>query len=356
MARGTFPTRRHDTKSIITNCRYCLQRRASPDQWRLVRILQHIRICQLEHCCDPMHVLHLHLRPIVNVRQFRSSHVRLLCRHTSNVRSAVFWMRAPKDFDIPALGLVQGDRLEPSQNLQDVADWDDVDQVEFPVTITFWRRGAETRERRRLPIMDPELGFTLDSICLDTLHCLFLGPAKDWCAAVLWAMIDHNVFHVAPRLEDKIVITVRRVKERLWAFYKKWKRDNPGDELTELQDLIPTMLGTDAHRNLAVKAMETKCLLPFCQHLLEEFAPALPSELADCSAGIGTCMARYLHLLRTELMVVRPETLQDMYDTIARMLRLWKITGLHVNPKLHLLMHLVHRTEHLGNPAWSTRA
>ena len=170
------------------------------------------------------------------------------------------------------------------------------------------------------------------------------------------AMVDHNVFHVAPRLEDKNVITVRRVKERLWAFYTKWKRDNPGGELTELQDLIPTMLGTDAHKNLAVKAMETKCLLPFCQRLLEEFAPALPSELADCSAGIGTCMARYLHLLRTELMVARPEALQDMCDTIARMLRLRKITGLRVKPKLHLLMHLVHRTEHLGNPAWSTRA
>ena len=60
--------------------------------------------------------------------------------------------------DISALGLLQGDRLEPSQNLQDVADWDDVDQAEFPVTVTFWRRGAETRARRRLPIIGPELG------------------------------------------------------------------------------------------------------------------------------------------------------------------------------------------------------
>ena len=75
--------------------------------------------------------------------------------------------------DIPFLDLKTGDRLEPSLNLQDVAMFDDDSNMRSPLHVVFWRRGGETRIRRRLVILDQELGITVDVFCVDTLHALF---------------------------------------------------------------------------------------------------------------------------------------------------------------------------------------
>eukprot|EP00974_Lingulodinium_polyedra_P007855 747903-Lingulodinium_polyedra.AAC.1 len=43
--------------------------------------------------------------------------------------------------DFPACNLLAGDRLEPSDALQDIGDFFNL--AEFPVLLTFWRPSAE---------------------------------------------------------------------------------------------------------------------------------------------------------------------------------------------------------------------
>ena len=253
--------------------------------------------------------------------------------------------------DLPSVGLQQGDRLEPDSTFQDVASFDNVES--WPVRVTFWRRAVETRVKRRLPILQPDLGITLDTFCIDVLHCLYLGPMKDWCCAVLWAMVDYNVFGVAhANVDTRLPLTVLRIRELLWGFYNRWQEAHPGEDISRLEDLTPGMLGSSAHRNLSTKAMETKCLLPFCQELLETYQGSMDGALAATYAGIGDCCSRLDAVLRAEGFVVSNDAIQSLFDIIARLLRLWGDSGLGVKPKLHMLMHLADRAKRQGNPSY----
>ena len=112
------------------------------------------------------------------------------------------------------------------------------------------------------------------------------------------------------------------------------------------------MLGSNAARKLAVKAMETKCLVPFCTYLLKTYSIRMVDQAyASQLLGIGACIQRYSDVLRRTGLIVSSECLQVMYDTIIRLFRLWELAGLHVKPKLHLLIHVLGRTAIQGNPA-----
>ena len=119
--------------------------------------------------------------------------------------------------DLPTLGLLKHDRLEPTLTLLDVGRFEE--QKRFPLRCTFWRRANETRVRRRCVLFCKEIGITQDIICIDLLHTLVLGPCLDWCCAVFWWLIDYNVFRVDGDLEKRISLTMLRVKDKLWRFF-----------------------------------------------------------------------------------------------------------------------------------------
>ena len=89
---------------------------------------------------------------------------------------------------------MKGGRLELHAHTQGVFGFDKVGK--FPVWALFWRRANETRARRRLPIFDVSIGITIDSLMIDKLHALYLGPAQTWCFHVLWSLIKANAYTV----------------------------------------------------------------------------------------------------------------------------------------------------------------
>ena len=250
--------------------------------------------------------------------------------------------------DLPALGLRRHDRLEPDLHMQDTASFDS--PAGFPLDVTFWRRSLETRARHRVPLFDDALGVSIDTICVDALHCLYLGPAMDWCCAVLWSLIDQNVFQVPGPLDQRVQVTVLRIKSDLWGFYKRWQAAHPGQDLTRLEDLTPGMLGSNTARKLATKAMETKQLMPFCLELLQAHGPAIGSTLVGQLRGIGEAMNAFIAVMAEQPFAMAPESIQAMYDALNRMFCLWQRTDLQPKPKLHLLMHMCDRAARLGNP------
>ena len=68
---------------------------------------------------------------------------------------------------LPHLGLIVGDRLEPSKYLPDTSDIDSA--ALFPMPALFWRPGSETLCRFRNPLMAQDLGITPSrSLTIDT--------------------------------------------------------------------------------------------------------------------------------------------------------------------------------------------
>ena len=253
--------------------------------------------------------------------------------------------RALQDDFFPA-NLQRNDRLEPDENLQDVGDYEKIGC--FPHTCTFWRGAANTRVKRRCPIFAESLGTSIDNICIDMLHAVYLGPVSDWCSAALWACIDHNFYGVGGGLDFRAITCCQLMKAELWEYYKNFSTTHPNRTLSEVADLTPGMLGAagkkSAKRALSFKAGETKDILPFCVDLLSKFMPG--SDL-HC---IGLAFVAFLDILRGEQFVVAQDSLDKLHDQLILVLRHWKAAGLSCKPKLHMLMHIVDRIHFQGNP------
>ena len=92
----------------------------------------------------------------------------------------------------PRLNLERGDRVEPSDALQDVGSIEDVGR---PVTLTMWRVADETLTRHRNPYFQEDLGaLPQSSLTVDTLHCLYLGVMNVWCKVALWLLLTCGIY------------------------------------------------------------------------------------------------------------------------------------------------------------------
>ena len=146
--------------------------------------------------------------------------------------------------DFPPLGLLKGDKLSPYGALNDVADFDQAfdDPLTLSITVCFWRPSLETRARWRNPIFNIAIGVTTDSLAIDTLHCLYLGIAKNFCMCVMWHLIVCNVFHIDAR-SDLVSMGVIQLRNALWDWYKEEHQRNPDMHLHQLEDLTEKMMG-----------------------------------------------------------------------------------------------------------------
>ena len=79
------------------------------------------------------------------------------------------------DDNFPTLGLLKGDRLEPTEDILDVYCVYNFDESSYlPRKLHFWRRKNETYARHRCPLFDEQLGISNLSLALDGLD---IGPS-----------------------------------------------------------------------------------------------------------------------------------------------------------------------------------
>ena len=258
--------------------------------------------------------------------------------------------RALKE-DMPSLGLRRNDRLEPDSFFQDVADFDTV--TVWPVRASFWRRTEETRVKHRNYLFRPDLGISIDSICIDTLHTLYLGPVLDWVAKVMWSIVRVNAHNVpGTGIAQTLPLIAMRLRNDLQEFYRDWKRRNPGEDITELEELTPGMFGNATNEKFGpLKAAEVKHMIPFCLHALGRHAEKIGTTFSAHLVAIGEAFTVLIAVMR-ESPVILPQTQrQRMFDAVARICHFWDLAGIHAKPKRHLLLHLVERSASQGNPA-----
>ena len=235
--------------------------------------------------------------------------------------------------DLPSLGLLHHDRLEPDSLFIDVSDFDLVKKL--PVRATFWRRSAEVRVKHRNYLLRSDLGTGLHTICIDSLHTLYMGPAHDFVAAALWACIKANIYGAAGgAFRNTLPITVTRLRTDLWDFYRRRKILFPGEDVKEVEDLTPKMFGEPGREKFGpVKASEIKHLIHFCCDLLTQFSTKVGEPRCGHLLVIGECLLEYIMLMRNSPVVVSRADQQHMFDTVLRLCTAWDLAGLHVKPK-----------------------
>ena len=249
--------------------------------------------------------------------------------------------------DVPTLGLRRLDRLEPSRELRDVGRLEAI--VAFPAQLIFWRSSAQTWASHRNPLFDPALGIGLDTLGVDTLHCLHLGVYKKLVAKVFWTLLLGDAWNVAEaaggrRNQEELVANgLLGLKAELLAWYASWETAHPGIKLNRITDLNVKVLGARDACATSTKAAETRPLVLFCAVIAERHRNAIPVESAELPQAAGA-LARFSELVRTCAVIPEPAHMGHLVET----LKLYVATSLRAGvppiPKLHLTLHLVERS------------
>ena len=212
-------------------------------------------------------------------------------------------------FDIPGTPLLKGDRLEPSPVLRDVHA---LEELQLPASVTFWRRSACLRANHRFSLICRDLGIGIDTIMIDQLHAFNLGPMREYCKELIWELIlaDAWGFGEGRTREDLIDLSVMALFAELQGWYSKWKTDSPDEELTEIEDLQPSMLGTSNARTLHFKAAETKGVLLFLVSGIPDRLSKL--ERADAWPAAGLALVGMLDIFKSPEATLTVSQIQDV--------------------------------------------
>ena len=163
---------------------------------------------------------------------------------------------------VATLGLLPGDRLEPSAQVPDVGLFE---ELQLPITACFWRTSKETAAKHRNPLFGGTAGLSVQSLKVDTLHCLALGVWQSACVAILQAMADEDLYGAkaagCTTVESRAQHTLIHVQADLSSWQSQQRRK--GLKFTA----ITTDLGLAAAFRL--KGGETKTLLSYLTEVLQ---------------------------------------------------------------------------------------
>eukprot|EP00959_Pyramimonas_sp_CCMP1952_P238226 4978226-Pyramimonas_sp.AAC.1 len=249
---------------------------------------------------------------------------------------------------VEELGLQKWDRLDPSDDLPDVALFA---SRELPFWCYFWRRHWDDRNRiadrvlKRNPIFSPSLGITpKDHLHADTLHVIYLGIMLRYCAAVIWSAIESNFWGIPGSKEAVVAAGIRRI----FNDYKKWCELNNVALNMQLSCLTPTMLCTSSERMLKTKAAETGVLTKWAVDFCRSFGSRF--QHGEALGAAGECLVEYMGILRKMPMEVPRAACISLLDLALKHTALMELAEEEFAPKMHVWIHMTLMIPRCGNP------
>jgi len=250
------------------------------------------------------------------------------------------------DANLPQFGVQAGDRLEPSPQLPDVGAFDQI--TRFPVSVIFWRRSLNTITLHRNPVFSERLGITHQTLTCDSLHILSLGIFGFFIAFVLHRLIEVDAWqtHIAGGTDGRIAQSVLALRAELFTWYGAER--SRGIEHTQLDDLVPTMIGTRRQPDMHTQGAETNSLLMFLPVLLDRHQHKLVDGARVRIAC--DCLVRMRILMREHRHVFPGHAMQAFYNATRRFLTINREIGGPEKPKHHMLCHLALNIRDHGSP------
>jgi hypothetical protein len=178
--------------------------------------------------------------------------------------------------DVIEKGLKEGDRLEPSDEVRDIGEFQ---SLAVPFVATFWRRGDETLCRHRNPLWQREVGMAFEKCStVDVLHGMHLGVLQVWARITIWFLLLAGVYGQPADAADRLANACLVVRSRLAAWAKERRVANPEEVLTMLNDFTANMVGSSGSQTLKLKGGETWTFSLFLVHQLETHLVRLGSN------------------------------------------------------------------------------
>ena len=195
-----------------------------------------------------------------------------------------------------AVGLRPGDRLEPTDELPDVGRFE---VLPLPARVLFWRPPRASLCLHRCPLLSDAIGVTMeDTISLDLLHTLYLGPMMTFCKAAIMRLVTAGIWgEFEGAAAERVSASVFALRGELKAWCSDRARTHPDEVLTRLADLTPKMIGDPTHTRMKVKAMECYGLLLFALDMLRKHAAAV-RVVGPTLVERGDTLARYIALVK----------------------------------------------------------
>ena len=208
--------------------------------------------------------------------------------------------------DIPALGLVKGDRVEPSQTMEDAHA---ILHRNTPVRIVFWRTSAETITKHRNCFFSKALGTDVQSsLAIDAMHTLALGVFAQFVVYCLWTLLDCNLTkHKANDKETRDAANLRAIRVQLFQFYKQFEQSGSIHSITRVVDIQLTTLGSRQSPILHLKAAETVGVLRFLDHYL----PSVSGTLSPLWGQAATSLRVFWDKMQESPMIVSEALQKD---------------------------------------------
>jgi hypothetical protein len=175
--------------------------------------------------------------------------------------------------DVAHLGLLKGDRLEPSQAVPDTHGFD---VLPLPLTLTFWRVSSSRMTHHRNPLFGSSVHVSLhDSVAIDWLHTLSLGIFQDFLGELIIALIRLNAWQVPGAADVRKNI---RLQDSGWSFGFYASQSRLGISYTQVQRLDDTMFGTDLDPKCKLHGAETNGFLEYGCTLIAKSENLLPTS------------------------------------------------------------------------------
>ena len=251
----------------------------------------------------------------------------------------------------PELGLRANDRVEPSQELPDVGELEQVaDALAGTTTITFWRPSAETSARHRNPIFAEDLGTQPARVLVvDSLHALYLGVMLVFCRSLVWKMIEDGFWGSHGTKDEILQRAGTCIRSELKHFYHVYHEEHPLENLTKVHKFSFKKLGEWEQRALKTKGAETWGFFLFLISRLQGHLPApswAPQFLLAATSLEQMCRL-WSTAKRTTLRTAEIQASHDLFNICLHN------TGTHDDmliPKRHLCAHLIADLHYFGNP------
>lgn len=252
---------------------------------------------------------------------------------------------------VPAFGgnpaLLPGDRLVPSKVLPDVGE---LSALALPATVTFWRpkyykQACTDNMLYRNPLFSRRtLAWPALTFVLDVLHVLYLGVHQRIISAVIWAIIDNNVFNIRGGRDVIIDGTLERLSEHL----EHWYSENKIPLNYQIGGWQKSMIGSPEYPDLKTMGSETNALLPWALAVCVEFSSRIDHGFALTEACRSLC--NFMCDLKQAPAMPSHETIRKLMDNCLRHVHFVKEIGIPFMFKHHFWVHMVRRIPRYGNP------
>ena len=252
---------------------------------------------------------------------------------------------------VPELGLLKKDRLEPCDALPDVgAIWELCDFPPGGLRVVFWRSSRETMTRHRNPIFQESLGTSVwRSVAIGALHTLYLGVLLAFSRLALWKLILCGAYGGKGTQDEWLEIALQVLHNALTAWYKRRSRTHKTEQLTRINDVTKKMVGEPSNQKLGTKGAETWGLLLFLREELRRHVARLGGE-GPVLAQAAESLVVMIEIFDSNGVLLPPACVQGCWDAYLRFLDLTQGYEDQLIPKRHLVLHMLRRLDHFGNP------